>query len=262
MPWPSDYHERVVSAWMPPAIEAEWTFTASSHGTHVVLPDARMDLIAAFRGDDEGPVHGLELMIVGPAQRRTDVPVSAGDRFFGIRFRPGRGGLCLGVDPMALRDAAMFDADVDAVLGDDASKLRAADNPIALANALREIARRRATRAVDLLPAMVRAIDLIHLGGGRLAMDDIARAVSLPERTLRRHFSMSLGLSFKAFSSVLRFQRTMRLLTRDHRPLGLADAALEGGYSDQAHMTREFRRHGGFTPGTLPPLVLIGMAFD
>jgi AraC-like DNA-binding protein len=84
----------------------------------------------------------------------------------------------------------------------------------------------------------------------------------MPVRTLRRHLSRALGLSFKAYSSVLRFQRTMRLLTREERPLGLADAALEGGYSDQAHMTRDFRRHGGFTPGARPPLVLIGMAFD
>lgn len=67
----SDYHEHAESTATPPAIEAEWTFTASSDGVHVVLPDGRMDLIVAFRGEDSGPVENLQLLIVGPAQRRS-----------------------------------------------------------------------------------------------------------------------------------------------------------------------------------------------
>lgn len=262
MPWPSDYHEHAGSTATSPAIEAEWTFTASSDGVHVVLPDGRMDLIVAFRGDDNGPVEDLQLLIVGPAQRWTDVPVARGDRFFGIRFRPGRGGACLSVEAAALRDTALFDRDVDNVLGNHAHSLRAAATPSALAATIRDVARQRATSASELPSSVQRAIELVHMGGGRLSLEDIAVAVDMPERTLRRHLSHSLGLSFKAYSSVLRFQRTMRLLTRDDRPLSLVEAALEGGYSDQAHMTREFRRHGGFTPGARPPLVMIGMAFD
>ena len=261
MPWPSDYHEHADSTVTPPAIEAEWVFTASSDGVHVVLPDGRMDLIVAFRGDDNHPIEGLQLMIVGPAQRWTDVPVVRGDRFFGIRFRPGRGGACLGVEAGALRDGGIFDSDVDEVLGAHAHSLRAAANPPALAVTVRDVARRCAACASELPPPVQRAIELIHIGGGRLCLEEVALAVDMPERTLRRHLTQSLGLPFKAYSSVLRFQRTMRLLTRVDRPLSLAEAALEGGYSDQAHMTREFRRHGGFTPGARPPLVLIGMDF-
>jgi AraC-like DNA-binding protein len=262
MPWPSDYHEHAESTATPLAIEAEWMFSASSDGVHVVLPDGRMDLIVAFRGEDDCPVENLQLLIVGPAQRWTDVPVVRGDRFFGIRFRPGRGSACLGVEAAALRDGGIFDSDVDEVLGVHAHSLRAAAHPAALAVAIRDVARQCAASASELPSPVQRAIELVHLGGGRLSLEDIAVAVDMPERTLRRHLSHSLGLSFKAYSSVLRFQRTMRLLTRDDRPLSLVDAALEGGYSDQAHMTREFRRHGGFTPGARPPLVLIGMAFD
>lgn len=262
MPWPSDYHEPAESTPSPLAVEAEWRFTASSDGVHVVLPDGRMDLIVAFRGDDDRGIEDLQLLIVGPAQRWTDVPVVRGDRFFGIRFRPGCGGACLGVDASALRDGAIVDRDVDDALGDDARVLRTAATPAALAVAMRHVARQRAASARELPPPVARAIDLVHLGGGRLGLEEVSLAVDMPERTLRRHLSGALGLSFKAYSSVLRFQRTMRLLTREERPLGLVDAALEGGYSDQAHMTREFRRHGGFTPGARPPLVLIGMAFD
>ncbi len=87
----------------------------------------------------------------------------------------------------------------------------------------------------------LRAIDLLHLVGGRLALPDAARVVDMPGRTLRRHTADAVGLSFKAFAAVLRFQRTMRLLTAlPHATL--AETALEGGYSDRAHTTRDFRR--------------------
>jgi transcriptional regulator GlxA family with amidase domain len=79
----------------------------------------------------------------------------------------------------------------------------------------------------------------------------------MSERNLRRRIETSVGLSFKALASVLRFQRTLRLLSpTGGKALGLTQAALEGGYADQAHMTREFRRHGGFTPARRPALTL------
>jgi AraC-like DNA-binding protein len=102
-----------------------------------------------------------------------------------------------------------------------------------------------------------RALDLLHLAGGRLAMPELARIVGVPERSLRRRVEEAVGLSFKALASVLRFQRTLRLLAGpEGRTLTLAQAALEAGYADQAHMTREFRRHGGFTPARQPPVAL------
>ncbi|MDF4004057.1 AraC family transcriptional regulator [Luteibacter sp. PPL552] len=262
MPWPSDYHEHALAAPRSPAVEAAWTFTASTDGIHVVLPDGRMDLIVAFRGADGAPVRDVQPLIVGPSQRWAEVPVARGDRFVGVRFRPGWGGAVLGVDPASIVDDSLSGPPLERLLGADATRLASATTPRALAEALHGVVHRRAACALGPAPTIVYALRLIHASGGRLRLDEVSRIADVPIRTLRRHLTLGVGLSFKAFSSVLRFQRTMRLLTQASAPLDPVDAAIEGGYSDQAHMTREFRRHGGFTPGRVPPLVLVGMPLD
>jgi AraC-like DNA-binding protein len=254
MPIPADYTELPAAGIDARRIEASWAFSASSAGEHIVLPDGRMDLIVRFRVDTSGSVTSMKPAIIGPSQAPARVPVEAGDRFFGLRYRPGWGGACLGLPPSTLRDSGLYGEAAATVLGGDMDLLRAATTPDLLRSALLDAGRRRTSKPSWHVPASTtRAIDLLHLAGGRLALPEAARAVDVPERTLRRHVGEAVGLSFKALAAVLRFQRTMRLLAASPG-LTLASAALEGGYSDQAHMTREFRRYGGFTPGHRPPV--------
>lgn len=254
MPIPADYMELASAGLDIQRVEAIWAFGASSPGEHIVLPDGRMDLIVRYRLAPDGRVTDMVPAITGPSQKPARVLVARGDCFLGLRYRPGWGGACLGVQPSTLCDTAIRGPAALAVLGQDAEELRQATTPDLLAQALVGVSRQRAARLGRQVPAStLRAIDLLHLAGGRLAPADAARAVDVADRTLRRRVAEATGLSFKALAAVLRFQRTMRLLAACPRPT-LAQAALEGGYSDQAHMTREFQRYGGFTPGRRPPV--------
>ncbi|MBN8741323.1 MAG: hypothetical protein BGP24_15330 [Lysobacterales bacterium 69-70] len=258
MPQVTDYRELPTPAPDLARIEALWSFVASSDGEHLVLPDGRMDLIVRFRAGGDGQVTGTTVLVAGPAQRAARVVVCAQDRFFGVRFRAGWGGACLGVDPASLRDTTLRGAAAEQLIGADAQRLCTAPTGGALREALIDCARRRSRQAVAVPRETTLAIDLLHHTGGRLGQAELAAASGIAPRSLRRRIAAAVGLPYKVFASVLRFQRTLRLLAR-HPTLSLGQAALEGGYSDQAHMTREFRRHGGFTPGTRPPAVLVGM---
>ena len=67
------------------------------------------------------------------------------------------------------------------------------------------------------------------------------------ERTLLRKFKEGVGVTPKVFQRLARFERTLRslMLGRTHSYLPLA---LAGGYYDQAHFSKEFKRLVGETP--------------
>lgn len=80
-----------------------------------------------------------------------------------------------------------------------------------------------------------------------LSVGSVVAALGVDRRTFGRHFSQHVGVGPKQFSRTRRFQRTVRAL-RMAGNVPLAELALQLGYSDQAHMTREFREFSGSTP--------------
>jgi AraC-like DNA-binding protein len=73
-------------------------------------------------------------------------------------------------------------------------------------------------------------------------------APGIGARQLRRRFADAVGYGPKTLQRILRFQRFL-LLAEDTQ--NLARLALEAGYADQAHLTRECRRLSGLPPAAL-----------
>jgi len=69
----------------------------------------------------------------------------------------------------------------------------------------------------------------------------------LGERQIQRLFKDNFGLSPKAYDKLNRFSNTVRHLKKCNRP-SWHELADQFGYSDQAHLIREFKNYAGFTP--------------
>lgn len=77
---------------------------------------------------------------------------------------------------------------------------------------------------------------------------DVVADTGFSHRHLARTFAEAVGLTPKAYSRLRRFDRALaRLHARPDE--ALAEIAAAEGYSDQAHMTREFRAIAGVPPG-------------
>lgn len=71
---------------------------------------------------------------------------------------------------------------------------------------------------------------------------------------LARLFRLRYGASPSSYRRLARARRAAALLTGTRTPI--ADVALEAGYSDQAHLTRELRSTLGITPRTARSLAI------
>lgn len=82
---------------------------------------------------------------------------------------------------------------------------------------------------------------------GRILVSDLARAAGMSEDVLRRRLRRSTGRGAAALVGQLRAGRARDLLGQDD--MSLAEISFACGYSDQAHLTRCFKRAFGQAPG-------------
>ncbi len=91
------------------------------------------------------------------------------------------------------------------------------------------------------------AFDRLVSSGGLLGVASLAREVGWSRRHLADQFGNEFGLTPKLMARVLRFERAANRLRSPVRP-PLAVVAVECGYADQAHMTREWVEFAGNSP--------------
>lgn len=76
----------------------------------------------------------------------------------------------------------------------------------------------------------------------------LSESIELSQRQIERLFKLWIGISPKHYQRILRVKKAICFL-RLYRSENLADAAQQFGFSDQSHMTREFRTIACITPG-------------
>jgi AraC-like DNA-binding protein len=234
--WTPGYRE-----WLPPAalrdsLTCLWAGVMPDEPSVAdVTPDGCTDLIWQS---------GYGAYVAGPDTAPAPAPLPPGTIVIGARFRPGAGGAALGIPLAAMRDQRVDLADCLPALARELP----GDLPADVALELITVASARLARSGPPDPAVVHGARLLA-GPGSVA--ELSDTLGLSERQLLRRFDVAVGYGPKTLHRVLRFQRLMRLLATAGPTADLAGLAIETGYADQAHMTREVTRLAGRSPGNL-----------
>lgn len=209
-----------------------------------VLPDGRIDLIARLRLGPRG-VEPEAVTVCGPTDRFKRFELSPGYAWVGVRFRLGAVGPAAGVDPAGLFGRSVDARECSARYGGLWDAIAGRPDPRA---ALAALGDDLAGRDWGARPAewLARGLRLLA-GGGRVA--EVARAVGVSERTLRRGVVAVTGLSPKSVARIARFRAAVDRLRHD--PANLCAVALSAGYADQAHLCREVAEFAGLTPSAI-----------
>ncbi|KAB2370898.1 helix-turn-helix domain-containing protein [Actinomadura montaniterrae] len=200
-----------------------------------VVPDGCVDVIWSADG----------IQVAGPDTGPMPAAMRPGSVMAAVRFGPGAAPPVLGAPADAVRDARVplrelwggaADELADAVAGAGSLEERRA----VLVAGVR--ARAAVAEPVDpLVPAVV-------TGVAGASVREVADAVGLGERQLRRRSLAMFGYGPKTLQRVLRFQRALGM-ARSGMPL--ADVAYAAGYADQAHLANEVRALAGEPVRTL-----------
>jgi len=240
------YVEHAPGVGLADAIRCYWTICGRIDEADVpvrnrVLPDNCIDVIFDLR---EGATAAF---VVGPMLAAELLHYRDAD-LLGVRFRPGAATEFLGV-----RASDLLPRDVNAAdIWRDAPELT--ERLLASAPASRLalldtylLGRRHAVREAGIARRASAAIERSH---GLLSVRTLTNALGVTERTLQRAFDAAVGIGPKQALRVQRFRAAAAAVTRGAAG-SLSRIAAMCGYSDQAHMTRDFVSLGGATPTEL-----------
>jgi AraC-like DNA-binding protein len=220
-------------------------------GVHRGLPSAASTIVIAFGAPVRIGWHGSQarprdfwMLAGGPHTRPVDVHHCGGHHGMQLSLTPGGCRAILGVEAAVLaHDLVELDALV--ALDHDALAAAAWDQRFPMVEAALVRAASRTPVRQAMAPELDHVWSLIKRTGGRVRVGDCASAVGWSRRRLRDRFTIEFGLTPKQAARLVRFQAS-RTMLESGQPL--AGIAAECGYSDQPHLTREWRALTGYSP--------------
>lgn len=250
---PVRYEEHRLPAPLDRWVECVWMASADARegGPQRIVPDGCPELIVQL-GDPFARVQGSSravqprVAVVGPQHRAIEVAPRGRIQTLGVRFRPG--GLSAFVTA-PVRELADREVEASVVLGREVSTL---DEQLAECASLRTAAD---TVAAFLAPlCRPRSSDGLGRAAvaslldrrGLVGMDALAGGLGVTARHLERVFGDSVGLSPKRLARIVRFQDVLRRV--ETAPERWVDVALDAGFADQSHLSREFRELADTAP--------------
>lgn len=215
-----------------------------------MLPDGRCDIILQDNALSPKPATPI---ITGPGTLPYTVEYKKGDRWFGIRLRPYKGVILWQQQITCAKNRVLSGQDAIDVLPQLAELIDNGSTLNQFANSI------DAQQSLLRDQRLMNALEALHLSGGRIRIAKMADFVGCTARQLNRLFCSNIGLTTKSYAQLVQFHRALKLVQREK--LSITNAAFEGGYADHAHLTRAFKRYGGFTPSDLPPDLSVPVLF-
>jgi AraC-like DNA-binding protein len=234
----------------------DWDMPPQSHQFERVLPlpgaaliiNLHEDETRVYADDDSRACTRSSAAILGgPAQRSQIIDTAEQVRVMGVVFRPGGAHAFTGED---LSSTANRDIDLHDLFGAESGRLRQRlletrlpENRLGILESwLRQRLRPNAKNAaIDHAVACMNAVPQVR------RIPAIANYVGLSERRFTQLFRRHVGMAPKQYARLMRFRAVVDLAHRQSC-VDWSAVAVDCGYSDQPHLSHEFRQFAGVTP--------------
>lgn len=234
----------------------DWRVEPGSFRLERILPQPGTTLIINLHEDETRVytddaarrcIRSSASVLGGPMLRSEIIDTAEQIRVMGVVFHPGGAHALTGEDARALTG---HDIDLGDLFGNAAALLRerllAIDTPCERVRTLAHWLRQR-MHVTALHPAVDHALAMLARQPQVHRISLLAREAGLSERRLGMLFQHQVGMRPKHYARLLRF-RAVLSQAQDRASVNWSRVAADCGYSDQAHLSHEFRQFSGITP--------------
>jgi len=235
------YREILPHPDLRPWVRCFWEFRGGA-GDTLVTPDSCMDVIFDLEEGGKGLFCGVDDVTVWEAGRP-----DGGAEQFAIRFYPWAAALFA---EESLREARNLRCDAGAYFPAMLGQLH---RRLAVAPTLEQRAAAAQAWLLEWLDVgrasgdmLQGAWEIVKSRGG-VRMEALSRSLHISRRQLERLFREQMGIGPKKLSGLVRYQNLWRdvLFQRD---FNIHDAVARYGYTDQAHLLKDFRKYHLMSP--------------
>lgn len=203
-----------------------------------IIPDGCSDIMLY---DADAP------HVVGPDTKMRWVALHDGTVITGLRLRPGALRAVFGCSATTLIDNQALLRDLGNVPARFLDDLNFAGS-LRVRHGLLEDWVRRSMVDVSATDHLLLSACRLLSADAHLEIGALAKSLGWHARMIHRQFVDACGYGPKHLQRIMRVQSALRAAHDAHPSARLLDIAGAAGFSDQAHMTREFRDLTGFTP--------------
>jgi AraC-like DNA-binding protein len=257
------YAEVAPSPALAAVVACFWFLEAEGSGTpESIIPDGRIEIVFHYgvHFEQHGPDGRVTPQPASLMVGQMLAPIGVGYRghaaVAAIRLRPAAAGAVLRCSAAEVTGQVLNLDDVFGPTGSLRDRLSCARDDRGRARLLEQwlakLVSGSPSREVE------GAVRSITASRGRVGLEALARDSGLSVRQLERRFLADVGLAPKPFARTVRLQSALRRIGEGH---SLADVAVDCGYYDQPHMTRDFAGLARTSPaawrqysGSLAPL--------
>jgi AraC-like DNA-binding protein len=238
------YNEYIPPASLQSFLDCYWSYVADtatmlSH-EKPIIPDGCIDIIF-----DLNHSAILKSFVVGAMTRPI---VNRRTNLVGVRFKPGMVYPLIKIPVYELTDLFV---DYFEFVGQEANHLssllmdlNSTEHQISLLNSI-------FTKKLSVLNAvetqMLRALNLIQNTGGKTSIKQISGETGWSRQHFTRKCSHYTGLTPKFLNQVIRIKKVIKQY-KTEKFYNWSQLSVDGGYYDQSHMIREFKKITGLTP--------------
>ena len=238
------YNEYIPPASLQTYLDCYWSYVTntasiSSH-KKPIIPDGCIDIIF-----DLNHPTTLKSFVIGAMTRPI---VNSRTNLVGVRFKPGMAYPFIKIPVHKLTDLLVdyfeFAGQEANHLSTQLMDLNSTEHHILLLNSIFS-KKLSALSAVE--PQMSRALNLIQNTGGRMSIKQISGEVGWSRQHFTRKCLSYTGLTPKFLNQVIRIKKVIKQY-KTEKFYDWSQLSVGGGYYDQSHMIKEFRKITGLTP--------------